>query len=277
MNALTENCSPSPHKNHIYTCYSDENLIKIRDLWNKRHPDDKINSNIPYIIWNKLYNNFKLLCKRESCWLKQEFLKNDLNKELLDYTFAPNKPKKWNLNPNEWLSSTDIIKVMRQYEYRWNCFNFIGPSPIDFENHYSNGKCVWNELCKFSIIQEIKNGKNKIGIIFNTDPSYLPGSHWVSLFINIKKGYIYFFDSTGNKPQKEIKKLVNRIKKEAKQINLNMKFIVNKIIHQKKNTECGIYALYSIVELLKDNETLLKTKQRIKDEYIQHFREIYYN
>ena len=56
-----------------------------------------------------------------------------------------------------------------------------------------------------------------------------------------------------------------------------MKFIVNKIIHQKKNTECGIYALYSIVELLKDNETLLKTKQRIKDEYIQHFREIYYN
>lgn len=276
MSVLTDNCSPSPSK-YYNTCYSNDHLIKMRDLWNIRHPDHKINSDIPYIIWKNLYDNLKHICKKESCWLKQEFLKNNLNKELLYYTFAPDKPYSWKLNPNEWLSSIDIVKVMNQYEYRWDCFKFIGPSPINFSEHISNGKCVWKELCEFSIIDQIKKGKTKIGIIFNTDPSYLPGSHWVSLFINIKKKYIYFFDSTGDKPQEEIIKLVNKIKKESKKINLKMKFIVNKTKHQKKNTECGIYALYSIIELLQDNEKLLKIKKRIKDEYIEKFRDIYYN
>ena len=34
-------------------------------------------------------------------------------KELLD-AFAPESPKEWTKNPNEWLSSLDILQVMNQ-------------------------------------------------------------------------------------------------------------------------------------------------------------------
>ena len=37
-------------------------------------------------------------------------------------SFAPEAPKSWNKNPNEWLSSTDILKVMKQYEKAYRCF-----------------------------------------------------------------------------------------------------------------------------------------------------------
>ena len=52
---------------------------------------------------------------------------------------------------------------------------------------------MWEELCKFSLKKQLSKGKQKTGIIFNTDPHYKEGSHWISLFINIQnnKGYGY--------------------------------------------------------------------------------------
>ena len=40
-----------------YTCYDKTTLIQIKDLWNKRHPDEKINSTNPWIIWKSLKRN----------------------------------------------------------------------------------------------------------------------------------------------------------------------------------------------------------------------------
>ena len=48
--------------------------------------------------------------------------------------------------------------------------HFLGPSPIDYDKPLSYGECVWEDLCKFSLINYIKKGKTKIGIVFNTDP-----------------------------------------------------------------------------------------------------------
>ena len=76
---------------------------------------------------------------------------------------------------------------MKQYEKTYKCFDFIGPSPIDYDKHVSYGECVWEELCEFSLNKQIKEGKTKIGIIFNLDPHHKPGSHWVAMFINTKK------------------------------------------------------------------------------------------
>ena len=98
--------------------------------------------------------------------------------------------------------------------------------------------------------EQIKNGKTKIGIIFNTDPHNKPGQHWISMFINIKTNTIFFYDSTGDKPDSEIMVLVNRIKEQG----LNMtpkrhfKFDSNEgIKHQRGNTECGIYSLFFMI------------------------------
>ena len=62
----------------------------------------------------------------------------------------------------------------------------------------------------------LDKGKTKIGLVFNTDPHYKDGSHWIALFIDIKKKFIYFFDSNGNFVPKRIEKFVKRVQKQAK-------------------------------------------------------------
>jgi hypothetical protein len=218
------------------------------------------------------------LCNKESCWLKQGFIDAKISDELTD-SFAPESPKEWKKNPNEWLSSVDIMNVMKQYENAYKCFDFIGPTPIDFDTKMLYGECVWDELCNFNLSQQIKKGKTKIGVIFNTDPHNKPGQHWISMFINIKKKRIFFFDSVGDKAPKEIMALVNRIIKQGKKLNIKFKFDQNHPVeHQYGDTECGIYSLFFITHMLEDKFTEHYVKTHIlKDEYMQKFRKIYYN
>ena len=209
------NCSPKTKDElNDFSCYTNKSLIKLRDSWNARHPDVKITSNHPKEIHNKLGEYLKDICNNEACWLRQKGAFGKLESELSD-SFAPESPPEWKKNPNEWLSSTDITKVMKQYEKAYKEFDFIGPSPIDFDTRKLYGECVWEELCNFNLEKLIKQGKTKIGIIFNTDPHNKPGQHWISMFINITSKKIFFFDSTGDTAPKEIKKLIERIKEQG--------------------------------------------------------------
>ena len=187
----------SPGNNGRFTCYSDKSLAKLKSFWNKRHPDAPITTNDSVEIWATLKRNMGNVCKGEECWLRQNFIKQNLDSELRNYTFTPEMPEKWVSNPNEWLTSVDIEKVMKQYEKAYPNFAFIGPSPIDFDKKQSYGECIWNDLCRFNLSKYLKKGVNKIGIIFNTDPHYLEGSHWISMLVNVPEKYIFFFDSNG--------------------------------------------------------------------------------
>ena len=40
---------------------------------------------------------------------------------------------------------------MNQYEKTYKSFEFLGPSPIDYDKHLAYGECVWEELCEFSL------------------------------------------------------------------------------------------------------------------------------
>ena len=274
-------CSPKI-KNELnnFTCYTDKSLYKLRDLWNARHPDAKINTNNTKEIHEKLTGYLSNVCNKESCWLKQNKDFGNVKNELID-SFAPESPPEWKKNPNEWLSSLDIMKVMKQYEKAYKCFDFIGPSPIDFDTRKLYGQCVWDELCNFNLEHQIKNGKTKIGIIFNTDPHDKPGQHLISMFVNIKKKKIFFFDSTGDKIPNKVMVLVNRIKSQGIKLTpkINFKFDSNEgIEHQYGNTECGIYSIYFIVNMLRDktSDEYLKT-HILKDDYMNHFRKVYFN
>ena len=275
------NCSPKEKgKINDFSCYTNESLMKLKELWNARHPDVKITTNSPKEIHRIISEKLKGVCNKESCWLKQKADFGKVDSDIAD-SFAHESPPEWKKNPNEWLSSVDIMNVMKQYEKAYKCFDFIGPSPIDFDTRKLYGECVWDELCNFSLKDQIKHGKNKIGIIFNTDPHNKPGQHWISMFINIKKKKIFFFDSTGDKPVKEIMVLVDRIKEQGLNMSpkINFHFDSNEgIEHQYGNTECGIYSLYFIVHMLEDKMTEHYLKTHIlKDEYMQKFRKIYYN
>ena len=277
------NCSPKG-KNEVkeYTCYTDDDLHKIRNMWNARHPDKPITTNDSKEIWNMLKDYYANVCNKESCWVRQMTKGTKMEKELLE-SFSPESPEKWKKNPNEWLSSIDIIKVMNQYEKTYSCFDFIGPSPIDYDTQLLYGECVWEELCHFNLQDQIKKGKNKIGIIFNTDPHNKGGEHWISMFINIKKGEIFFFDSAGDAAPKQVMKFVKTVTEQGHSLpgnsRIDFKFDQNyPVEHQYQNTECGIYSLFFIIHMLEDKITghYLKTHV-LKDKYMEQFRKVYYN
>ena len=270
-------CSPDNNENK-YTCYNNDNLEKMKQLWNARHPSNLITSNDTREIWNQLKQNIGSSCNKESCWLKQKFMEGNVSQDLLNYTFSPKSPESWKNNKNEWLSSTDIERVMKQYEKSYNCFDFIGPSPIDYDTHKLYGECVWEELCKFNLTNQIKKGKTKIGIVFNTDPHTKEGEHWICLFINIKKKYIIYFDSVGNYTPKQINKFIKNVKNQGNNMNMKFKVFKNKLKHQRKDSECGMYCLHVIIELLKDktNPSELLNK-RITDEEMESYRKKYFN
>jgi hypothetical protein len=270
-------CGPTQEKD--FTCYTTNAITKLRDSWNTRHPDAMIISDDVKVIWESLKTALGSVCNKESCWLRQLGAAS-ATKDLFNY-FAPESPKTWNKNPHEWLSSVDITKVMKQYEDAFPFFEFIGPSPIDFDKTpKGEPSCVYEELCNFDIKTYFNpaNNKNKIGIIFNTDPHYLSGSHWISLFINIKQQFIFFFDSTGDPPSKEINKFAKKIMKQGKEIGINFKYIVNDKQHQKSNTECGIYSLFMITNLLKETKTPNDfLSSMFTDKEMTQFRQIFFN
>jgi hypothetical protein len=251
-------------------------------MWNARHPDAPIKSTDPKEIWDSLNVNIGGVCKKESCWLKQNFVSNSAATHLKEESFAPAAPAKWKKHPNEWLNSVDILNVMKQYEKAYKCFLFIGPSPIDYDTRMVNKECVWKELCEFNLHKEMNAGKFKFGVIFNLDPHYKSGSHWVSLFINAKKGKIFYFDSVGEPIPKQIMKFVTNIVEQGKNMKSNpihFHFDQNyPVEHQYKNTECGVYSIFFISYMLQDklNGHYLKT-HILKDEYMEKFRDVYFN
>jgi hypothetical protein len=265
------------------TCYTKDTLMKIRDEYNKNHEGSKqIISNDPNVIWSKLKENLDT-CNKEDCWLK-ELRDEEMKQDIQEYIFAPYSPPEWKENPNEWLSNIDILNVLKQYEEKHPNFEFLGPSPIDFdEKGQTQEKCIEQDVCTLSLKKQLENKKNKIAIVFNLDRHDQPGSHWVSLFIDLEYKFIFYFDSAGNPIPKEIEVLKDRLIKEANGMNMKIKYYDNKgNDHQKGSSECGMYSLFFIITLLdkkmsmKEKMVLFQKKQ-IPDKFVEEYRDIYFN
>lgn len=273
-------CAPKPRDElNMFSCFTDKSLIKLRDAWNAKNSQDKILTSDGDAIHKELSLKLRDQCKTEACWVDKLLDNNKaVAAEINENSFAPTQPQTWDQNPNEWLSSDEITRVMKQYENAYRNFKFIGPSPIDFDKKMGNG-CVWNELCKFNINQMLKQGKTKIGFIYNTDPHTKGGKHWISMFIDIKKGKIFFFDSVGDTAPKEIKDFVERVKEQGKQRGINFVYDENHPVeHQYGDTECGIYSLFFIVHMLQNKITQEYMKTHVlKDKYMEAFRNKYFN
>lgn len=279
------NCNPNTRGKTVNneTCYTSKALSKIKNSYNKNNPSTKILSSKPNVIINQL--RLKLSqCEKEDCWLEQ--LSNREKTYMDKHIFAPDQPREWKSNPREWLSNHDILDVLKQYQDTYSNFKFIGPTPIDFDYIIpeEDGKCVWQELCKFSLQKYMNDGVNKIGVIFNLDKHNQSGSHWVSLFVDTEEGYIFYFDSAANNVPKEIKSLTDLILTQSKSLNKKLNYYTNvPNQHQHGDTECGMYSLYFIITML-DNKNMT-TKQKINlfkngkitDKYVESFRNKYFN
>ena len=264
----------------IESCFTIDALRKIATKWNETHPQMKIdftNITTGKTLWNSINNVMKYKCNDELCWLKQEFIKDSyLQKELLK-NFKPFMPKTWTENPREWLNTIDIRDVMNQYEIKYPDFEFIGPVPMDFDTKVGFGECVVDELCKINLAELMKKGKTKIGVIFNLDKHTQSGSHWVAMNCDINRGEICYWDSYGIKPNPEVIVLMNRLKEQASKLNKKLEIKINKVRHQYKNSECGMYCIYFITSLLDGKTFETVVKNIIDDDTMNNKRNDFFN
>ena len=278
--APRDQTDPNINETKDFSCYSSKSLEKLKSLWNKRHPDQKIIDTDPRAIWTALKQNMNSVCHQEACWLRQSFASSGMDKEMLHYTFAPQAPKEWKKDIHEWLSSIDIANSLKQYEHAVPSFIFIGPSPVDFDEVLEDGECVWDELCNFDIMKHVKNGEQKIGIVFNTDPHDKPGEHWVSMFIDVRARVIFFFDSTGDRPQRRIRAFMKRVREQGEANGIPFKEYINNVRHQKNDSECGVYCIFMIIHMLLGKMTVhdfLDKHKKLSDKYMQRFRRKFFN
>ncbi len=272
------NCAPKNNDELLkFTCYTADSLHKLKAVWNVRHPDSTIDTNDPKGIWDKLRSFMADTCNSEACWLRHQCIKHDVDYSQLLDNFAPKAPNLWRKKPTEWLTSVDIQTVMRQWEKAFKCFEFIGPSPIDYDQHKMFDECVWEELCKFSLKRYKKRGKNKIGVIFNLDPHYKGGSHWVALYVDLKGMRVYYFDSYGEKIPRRIMKFVKTVQEQSQRFGQRYSFEENKRRHQYSESECGMYCLFFITRMLLDVPFSFFQNNKISDKYMKHLRKIYFN
>lgn len=253
----------------------------LRKAWNAQNPHDPIQSGNTAEVRRALSERTKGECDGEACWARMAFVKRHAGaKESLTKAHRPLAPREWKANPEEWLTSDDIEAVMKQYEREYAHFVFLGASPIDFDAQSTDepGRCVWEKLCGLSLRNEKRRGKTNIAVIFNADPHYKEGSHWMAMFVDLEKAYILYFDSTGDPMPREVKRLVKRLQDQGKAMGIPLRLVVSRAKHQRRNTECGIYGLYAISQLLQGKRTPESlTRGRISDDAMFKFRKHFFN
>ena len=103
------------------SCFDYESLVKIAETFNKKSlkkikiPDNK--KDLVKILDEKM----KQKCDDQVCWLKQSFVKEIINDNLVN-TFRPKGPEQ----KNAWLSTTNIDDVINQYHEKYPNFIYLG-------------------------------------------------------------------------------------------------------------------------------------------------------
>jgi len=203
----------------------------------------------PEQIRRDLEHKFQVSEGAEYSFLSAAPLEQEERTEYVKQYLRPKQPDAWKKDPDQWLDSSNIENVMKQYEEMNPKFEFMGPFPIDFaapDPYKGGGKCLIQEMCSMRILESMKKGIQKIGIIYNLDPHYKGGSHWIANFIDIPAHRCYYFDSYGMKPPKQIETFMKWLTTQDPSLRL----AYNARRFQFNGSECGMYCLYFIIRML---------------------------
>lgn len=266
------------------SCIPLDLLIDLAIAYNKQH-SDKIPLLSTYEILNpKKYKRFLVkqfkdrldkICEGQQCWIKQSFIKQmdfKRQRELKQNTFRPIGPTCDKTTQFTWLNTVNIDQVNKQYEYKHPDFIFLGAVPIDFDDlsDYPIKNLNFNDL--------LSKGKSKIGVIFNLDRHDQPGSHWVALYADLQGAKVYFFDSYGYKPHERIVKFIKRICTFIREeLVLTPIAEYNKVRHQYKGSECGVYSICFIIRLLKGDSFETLSNNVVSDDKINKCRDFLFS
>ena len=218
-------------------------------------------------------------CQRgeEHCLLDKAPINENLKKELRKQYLRTRRPKTWDADPDMWLDNYNIGGVMKQYQEAYPWFKFLGVFPIDFSapDPYTgnSGKCLYKETCEINLKNEYANGIRGIGMIFNLDPHFKGGSHWVGLYINlqnIKKPFVGYFDSYGYKTPPLIARLMRSFKLQINTCDLGF----NARKFQYGDSECGMFSIYFIICMMCGISFKDFCKDSVNDDYMLQLRKI---
>lgn len=286
-------CAPYV-KSRDVSCFDMGQLKNIAGNYNKINPKNKIkisrskSKKAQSKLWESINEKLSSECSDEKCWSKFS-----TNIEMAKKRFRPDMPSTWKNNPREWLSNFDIQKVMKQYEN--NTFRFLGVFPSDYDYKLAMNVCVSEELCNIDIQQFKNEGVTGLGIVFNTDPHYSSGSHWVAVYVGLcedkngvrednKFGFFYY-DSNAMGPSEYIKRLYESIKKQIEEIQKKEKgkkrqkkfeLKSNPNRHQFKNTECGMFSMNFIINMRKSKTFNKIVDEKLTDDMIFQKRKDFY-
>lgn len=285
-----DTCSPIANSNfkRFGTCIPPNLLRQVARNYNATSPHKPINAKQPI---DKLVSDLKnqLHCTNSDnqCWIKSQAA-NGLYSKLKAY-YRPVMPKSWLSNPREWLSNVDIQNVMTQYEDAHTSFKFVGVVSVDF---YTAEICKFYSICEFNVFDFLASGKTQLGLVINLDTYYGKGSHWVSIFANFNPnsqlfGFCYY-DSGANKPPSQVYNFLKQIKMDAQlffkdkmnetQFKKSFKTKYNSKQHQKKNTECGMFAMLFIIFCLEHkNKSYAKICNILhvgSDDFVNQYRNV---
>jgi hypothetical protein len=294
------------------TCFTLQELLAVAKTWNELCADPgatiKLGRNPSRMsVWSALLRAYAPVCRAdETCWLEDSSLMKALRKKhpavhhvLTHEAFKP----KGTEGRFDWLSDTDIVAVMRQYEKAFAALNFkfLGTWPSD---HYHGRPLPLAQI-----------GRKRCAIIFNLDASHQKGSHWVAVFthwdgdapatpdrtrcaevlaraqgsrwssldrqaldhcaskMESRSGprllTVEYFDSTGKDPNANIKRTLDDIVRAWPD---RSRIKINDRVHQRGDSECGVYSMYYVLQRLQGKTFADLHKRRIPDRSMNEYR-----
>lgn len=254
------------------SCIPLDILIKIAKEYNEMN-DDKINLDKSMeVLHPKRYKRYLVSmfneklpkCNNQLCWLDQiSDIEAKYGNKLANRIFRPIGPQ----GKFDWLNTININQVMDQYSDKYNDFLFLGAVPMDFY------EINLNKIKELNYNDLVRDGIKKIGIIFNLDNHNQPGSHWVAGLVNFDNGHIYYYDSYGTRPGKRVREFYYIISKFIER-DLKIKPMIdyNKKRHQYKDSECGMFSLYFIIQILGGRSFKEICNSKINDDSVNALR-----
>jgi hypothetical protein len=113
-----------------------------------------------------------------------------------------------------------------------------------------------------------KEGKTKLGFVYNLDPSNKGGSHWIASFTDIPGHKSYYFDSYGEKAPPQIARFMRSLTLQ----DPKMKLMFNARRFQYSDTECGMFCLYFIIRMLEGDDFRKFCRSAPRDEDMKQLR-----
>ncbi len=214
----------------------------------------------------------------EHCLLDKAPIDDVQKKELRKQYLRTRRPKAWDSDPDMWLDNYNIQGAMKQYETAYKWFKFLGVFPIDFsapDPYKQDGsvQCLYKETCNLNLKDEYNKGIRGIGMIFNLDPHFKSGSHWVALYINLKninKPFVGYFDSYGYKTPSLIARLMRSFKLQISTCEMGY----NARRFQYGESECGMFSMYFIICMMCGISFKDFCKDSVNDDYMLQLRKI---